>query len=239
MNVSLSGKLVLVTGGTGGLGRAVSLAFLAEGARVAVTYRNPAEFTQLQQDAGSFAGSLTGHAVDVTNESAVRDLIASLTANHTSLDVFVNTIGGYAGGETVWQQDASTLERMFTLNFRASATMLRAAVQPMLAQKSGAIITVSSKAALDHGPRSSAYSASKAAELAFVGSLAGELNGTGVRVNSIVPSIIDTDANRKAMPDADFSTWPKPEELARVILFLASDQASAIHGAAIPVYGAR
>lgn len=239
MNISFSGKLALVTGGTGGLGRAVSLAFLAEGARVAVTYRNPAEFEQLQHDAGVSAASLTGHAVDVTNESAVHDLIASLKANQTSLDIFVNTVGGYAGGETVWQQDPKTLERMFALNFYASNTLLRAVVQTMLAQKSGAVVTVSSKAAFDHGPRASAYSASKAAELALVGSLASELNGTGVRINSIVPSIIDTAANRKAMPDADYSTWPKPEELARVILFLASTQASAIHGAAVPVYGAR
>ena len=239
MLISFSGKIVLVTGGTGGLGRAVSLAFLAEGATVAVTYRVPAEFAALQQAAGAAASSLSGHSVDVTSETAATDLIASLVATHGRLDCLVNTVGGYAGGETVWEQQPSTLDRMLALNLRATYTLARAVLGPMLRQHAGSIVTVSSRAALDHGPRASAYSASKAAELALTGSLAAELNGTGVRINSIMPSIIDTEANRKAMPDADFAAWPKPEELARVILFLSSDAASVIHGAAVPVYGSR
>jgi NAD(P)-dependent dehydrogenase (short-subunit alcohol dehydrogenase family) len=109
----------------------------------------------------------------------------------------------------------------------------------MLAERRGSIVNVAAKAALEHPPRAAAYAASKAAALALMNSLAAEVAGTGVRVNSVLPSIIDTAANREAMPKADFAKWPKPEEIARVILLLCSDDAAAIHGVAIPVYGAR
>jgi NAD(P)-dependent dehydrogenase (short-subunit alcohol dehydrogenase family) len=107
----------------------------------------------------------------------------------------------------------------------------------MLKQKHGAIVNVASKAALDHGAGAAAYAASKAAAVALMDSLAAEVKGTGVRVNSILPSIIDTEANRKAIAGADFRKWPKPNDIARVILFLCSDDARVIHGAAVPVYG--
>ncbi len=107
----------------------------------------------------------------------------------------------------------------------------------MLQQQHGSIVNVAAKAAVDHPGGAAAYAASKAAAVAMLDSLATDLKGTGVRVNSILPSIIDTEANRKAMPKADFARWPKPEEIARVILFLCSDEARVIQGAAIPVYG--
>jgi NAD(P)-dependent dehydrogenase (short-subunit alcohol dehydrogenase family) len=107
----------------------------------------------------------------------------------------------------------------------------------MLKQSSGSIVNVAAKAAFDHGAGASAYAASKAAAVALMDSLAADLKGTGVRVNSILPSIIDTEANRKAMPKSDFAKWPKPEDIARVILFLCGDDAKVIHGAALPVYG--
>ncbi|HEX7730625.1 MAG TPA: SDR family oxidoreductase [Terracidiphilus sp.] len=238
MHIDFTGKLVLVAGGTGGLGRAVALAFLAEGANVAVTYRDASEFDALVEAAGPGA-ALTGHAVDVTDEAAVNALVAKLVADYNRIDCLVSAVGGYAGGDTLWQQSTATLDRMFALNFRASYTLVRAVLSPMLREHAGAILTISSRAAYDHGARASAYSASKAAELAMIDSLAKELNGTGVRVNSIVPSIIDTPANRKAMPDANHDVWPKPEEIARVLVFLASDAAQVIHGAAVPVYSSR
>ncbi|MBV8674752.1 MAG: SDR family oxidoreductase, partial [Acidobacteriaceae bacterium] len=112
-----------------------------------------------------------------------------------------------------------------------------AAMGQMLKQKSGAIVNVAAKAAFDHAAGASAYAASKAAALAMIDCLAADAKGSGVRVNSVLPSIIDTEANRKAMPDSDFAKWPKPEDIARVILFLCSDEAKVVHGAAIPVYG--
>lgn len=237
MNLNFSGNVVLIAGGTGGLGQAVSLAFLEEGAKVIVPFRNEKEFAALQQVAGPAQPSLQGHPLDVTDEAAVGRLVDQIVATHGRLDALVNTVGGYAGGIKLWDLGTATFDRMLSLNLRAGYALSRAAVVPMLRQKHGAIVNVCAKAALDHGAGAAAYAASKAAALAMIDSLAADVKGTGVRVNSILPSIIDTPANRNAMPDADFAAWPKPEEIARVILFLCSNQASVIHGAAIPVYG--
>jgi NAD(P)-dependent dehydrogenase (short-subunit alcohol dehydrogenase family) len=237
MDARFSGKVVLVAGGTGGLGRAVSHAFLEEGARVAVTYRNQKEFDALKRDAGERAASLQGHVVDVTDQAAVDQLVAKILAETGRLDVMVNAVGAYAGGTALWDLDPKVFDQMLALNLRSGFILSRAVVPAMLKQGQGAIVTVVSKAAVDHAAGAGAYVASKAAALAMMDSLAADLKGTGVRVNSILPSIIDTEINRKAMPGADFAKWPKPEEIARVVLFLCSDDAKLIHGAALPVYG--
>jgi NAD(P)-dependent dehydrogenase (short-subunit alcohol dehydrogenase family) len=236
--VKFSNSVVLVAGGTGGLGRAVSLAFLHEGARVIVTYRASEELNALQAAAGDAQSQLDGHAVDATDEASVEQLIAGVINHHARLDVLVNTIGSYSGGTKLWEGNTKVFDQMLALNLRAGLVLCRAAVPRMLKKKSGAIVNIASKAAFEHTAGNSAYAASKAAALAMIDSLAEELKGTGVRANSVLPSIIDTEANRKAMPKAEFAKWPKPEDIARVILFLASDDAKVIHGAAIPVYGA-
>jgi NAD(P)-dependent dehydrogenase (short-subunit alcohol dehydrogenase family) len=239
--MTFSGKVVLVAGGTGGLGRAVSLAFLREGAKLIVTYRNDQEFADLKSLAGANASRLVGNQVDVTDEAAVQQLIASIDAGTGAeakgLDVLVNTVGGYVGGMKLWELDTRVLEQMLALNLRSGFMLSRAAAKVMLQRGKGAIVNVAAKAALDHQAGLAAYAASKAAAVAMMDSLAADLKGSGVRVNSILPSIIDTEVNRKAMPGADFAKWPKPEDIARVILFLCSDDAKVIHGAAIPVYG--
>lgn len=237
MNVNLSGKVVLVAGGTGGLGHAVSTAFLSEGAKVVVTYRNEEEWNALRSGVAEFSESLEGHAVDVTDEDAVSQLVGKVVGAHGRLDALVNTVGGYAGGTKLWELDTKVFDRMMGLNLRAGYVLARAAIVPMLKQKQGAIVNVAAKAALDHGAGAGAYAASKAAAVAMIDSLAADVKGTGVRVNTILPSIIDTEANRKAMPGADYAKWPKPEDIARVVLFLCSNEALVIHGAAIPVYG--
>jgi NAD(P)-dependent dehydrogenase (short-subunit alcohol dehydrogenase family) len=230
-----SEKVVLVAGGTGGLGRSVSLAFLQEGAKVIVTYRDQKEFDNLKTEAG--AVSIDGHRVDVTDEAAVRQLVDKILAEQGRLDALVNAVGGYAGGANLWELETKVFDQMFALNVRSGYALSRAAIPPMLKQKSGVIINIASKAALDHAAGASAYAASKAAAVALMDSLAAEVKGTGVRVNSILPSIIDTEPNRKAMPNADFAKWPKPQDIARVILFLCSDDARLINGASVPVYG--
>jgi NAD(P)-dependent dehydrogenase (short-subunit alcohol dehydrogenase family) len=228
-------NIVLVAGGTGGLGRAVSLAFLNEGARVIVTSHGDLELAALQNAAGINLPRLTGRRVDVTGEAAVEQLIQEVLADHGRLDVLVNTVGGYAGGTKLWETDTTTFDRMLTLNLRAGFLLSRAAAKAMLRQAKGAIVNVAAKAAFDHGAGLGAYASSKAAAVAMMDSLAADLKGTGVRVNSILPTIIDTETNRKAMPGAEFAKWPKPEDIARVILFLCSDDAKVIHGAAILV----
>lgn len=231
------GKVVLVAGGTGGLGRAASLAFLNEGATVAVTYRKEAEFVSLQGLAGKYSSSLEGHIADVTNQDQVQQVVKSLLAARGRLDVLVNAVGAYAGGIKLWETDVKVFELMMDLNLRSGFILSRVVVPVMLKQGKGSIVNVASQAAIDHAAGASAYAASKAGALAMIDSMAADLRGTGVRANTILPSIIDTEANRKAIPSADFSKWPKPEDIARVILFLCSDEASLVHGAAVPVYG--
>ena len=237
MQISFKDSVVLVAGGTGGLGHAVSLAFLAETAKVVVTYRNAKKFEALKIEAARLPGTLEGAEVDVTDETAVRKLVEDLAKKHGRLDVLVNTVGGYAGGIRLWELETKVFDRMLELNLRSGFLLASAVVPVMLKQRSGAVVNVAAKAAVDHGAGASAYAASKAAAVALMDSLAGDVKGTGVRVNSVLPSIIDTATNRRAMPDAPFATWPKPEEIARVILFLASDEARVVHGAAVPVYG--
>lgn len=237
MILNLDSKVVLVAGGTGGLGTSVSLAFLAEGARTLVTYRTEAEYQSLREAAGPRVSLLEGRATDVTDVDAVHSFVDEVVALYGRLDVLVNTVGGYAGGIKLWNVEPRTFEQMLALNLRSGFALSRAAVVPMLKQKQGAIVNVAARAAVDHGGGAAAYAASKAAAVAMMDSLAEDLKGTGVRVNSILPSIIDTEANRRAMPDADFQKWPKPEDIARVVLFLASDEACVVHGASIPVYG--
>jgi len=230
-------KSVLIAGGTGALGRAIAVAFLEESAYVIVTYRRQEEFVALNKTAAATGLSLEGYQVDVTDEAAVRRLTEQLLASHGRIDVLVNAVGGYAGGQPLWETDSKTFDQMFALNLRSGYVLCRAIVPVMLKQRSGAILNVSSRMAFDHAAGAAAYAASKAAAVAMIDSLAADLKGTGIRVNSVLPSIIDTDANRKAMPKADFTKWPKPEEIARVILFLCSEDARLIHGAAVPVYG--
>lgn len=237
MNINFSGKTVLVSGGTGGLGSAVSLAFLEEGARVVVTYRKQEEFAALKIAAGAQAAALEGSLVDVTDERASVELVTGIMGRHSRLDALVNTVGGYAGGVPLWQLETKVFDAMLSLNLRSGYALARAVLPAMLKQRHGSVVNVAAKAAFDHGAGAAAYAASKAAAVALMDSLAADVKGTGVRVNSILPSIIDTATNRRAMPNGDFAAWPKPEEIAQVILFLCSNNASVIHGAAVPVYG--
>jgi NAD(P)-dependent dehydrogenase (short-subunit alcohol dehydrogenase family) len=231
-------KIVLVTGGTGGLGREVSMAFLEAGATIVVTYQVAEEFAAVVSAAQRIgAAPPAGVRADVTDAQAVEKLIAEMVAKHGRLDILVNTVGGYAGGTNLWEVDAGTYDKMLQLNLKAGFVLARAVVPQMIKQNRGWIVNIASKAAFDHAAGGALYEASKAAALALFDSLAADVKSYNINVNSVVPSIIDTAANRKAMPGADFAKWPKPEEIARVILFLCSEEARVIHGAAIPVYG--
>lgn len=235
MSDRFAGSVTLVAGGTGGLGRAVSQALLAEGATVYVTYRTPSEFEELASSAAGSRERLEGHRIDVTDASATHALIDQILARHARIDALINAVGGYTGGAPAWKVEPSDLERMLSVNLRAGFALLSAVVPAMLVRNRGCIVNVLSKAAIEHPARASAYAASKAAALAMMDSLVAELADSGVRANMVVPSVIDTAANRSAMPKADFSRWSKPEDIARVILFLCSEEARVVRGAAIPV----
>lgn len=242
-------KVVLVAGGTGGLGREVTVAFLGAGYRVVVAFHSQEAYDALRKQLSEKQSAIEpssqqtgcaffqGHQVDVTEEVAVTRLVNAIVAEHGRIDAMVNCAGGYIGGIKLWEMETNDWERMMSLNVRSGYALARAAVRAMLKQGHGAIVNVASKAAVDHAAGAAAYSASKAAAVAMIDCLAADLRGTKVRANSVLPSIIDTEANRLAMPGTNFAKWPKPEEIARVILWLCSEDAKLVSGAAIPVYG--
>ena len=236
MNSRFSSKVALIAGGTGGLGKAVTLAFLHEGASVIATYIVKEEADALRDAVGASA-HLELLPLDATDDNACRALVDGITARYGRLDILVNTIGGYAGGKPLWETDAKTWRLLINLNLNAGFALAHAAAPAMVKQGSGSIVNIAARAAFDHAAGASAYAASKAGALAMIDCLAQDLKGSGVRANSVLPSIIDTAPNRRAMPHADFSKWPKPEEIARVILFLCGDEAKLINGGSIPVYG--
>jgi NAD(P)-dependent dehydrogenase (short-subunit alcohol dehydrogenase family) len=214
------------------------MAFLEAGATVVVTYRNADEFAALLAAAEKIGATPpSGVSVDVTEAAAVDKFIAELVTKYGRLDILVNTVGGYAGGESLWDTNPRLFDHMIQLNLRAGYVLARPVVPQMIRQKRGWIVNIASKAAVDHAAGGAFYAASKAGAVALFDSLAGEVKQHNINVNSVLPSVIDTPANRKMMPGADFSKWPKPEEIARVILFLCSEDSRVIHGAAIPVYG--
>jgi NAD(P)-dependent dehydrogenase (short-subunit alcohol dehydrogenase family) len=214
------------------------MAFLEAGATIVATYHVAEEFAAVVSAAQRIgAAPPTGVSVDVTDAQAVEKVIAEIVAKHGRLDILVNTVGGYDGGTNLWEVDPRIYDKMLQLNLKAGFVLARAVVPQLIKQNRGWIVNIASKAAFDHAAGGALYAASKAAALALMDSLAAEVKPFNINVNSILPSIIDTAANRKAMPGADFSKWPKPEEIARVILFLCSEEARVIHGAAIPVYG--
>jgi NAD(P)-dependent dehydrogenase (short-subunit alcohol dehydrogenase family) len=228
--------VVLVAGGTGALGAAVSRAFVREGAAVVTTYRSPEEFETLRGSADGLA--IEGERVDVTDDAAVHRLVATVRSRHSRLDAVVNAVGGYVGGTQLWELDPAGFDRMLALNLRSIYALSRASVPAMLEARRGCLVNVAARAGVEPPAGAAAYAASKAAAVALLESLAAELRGTGVRVNSILPSTIDTPANRRAMPEAAANgKWPTPEDIASVILFLCSQEARVIHGASIPVYG--
>lgn len=163
MSERFLGQLALVAGGTGGLGRAVSVAFLEEGATVVVTYRSQTKLESLRHEAGARASRLEGHAVDVTNDAAVHQMISSVVAKHGRLDAMTNAVGGYAAGWKLWEAEPKILDQMLSLNLYSGYVLLRSVAPAMLKQGRGAIVNVASRAAIDHAGSAAAYAASKAA----------------------------------------------------------------------------
>jgi NAD(P)-dependent dehydrogenase (short-subunit alcohol dehydrogenase family) len=227
-------QVAVVAGGTGALGKAVTLAFLDAGATVVVTYRGQEEYDKLLSAAKGSA-FLTGARIDVTDESEVGRFVDAVIKSHRKIDFLINAIGGFAGGKKFWEAQSDELEKMLSLNLRSGYLLARAVVPSMLRQAKGAIVNVASKAAETTPATLGAYAASKSAAVALINSLAADLKGTGVRVNSLLPETIDTEANRKAMPNADFAKWSRPEDIAKIVLFLCSGSASLLSGQSITV----
>lgn len=236
--MSLSGKTAVVTGGAGVLGSEVVRELLAAGARVAVPVRRPGEIERLRERMRLDSETpLSGAVVDLTDERAVLDFCESLAEDRGGLDILVNAAGGFAGGRPVHETAWSVWQEQLDVNLKTAVLASRAAVPQMLRRGGGAIVNVSSRPAVQAAPGLAAYAVAKRALLALTDAMAAELSDSRITVNAVLPSTIDTPASREAMPKADFSRWVRPEEIARVILFLAGPDARIISGAHLPVYG--
>ncbi len=230
---TLDGRVALITGGTGALGRVVSAAFLAAGARVIVTYLVEAELPGF--DAAVPKDRRETAKVELTSRADVEALVARIVATHGRVDVLLNLAGGFAPG-TVVETDDHELDRLFAMNLKTAFVCTRAVLPVMIRQKHGRIVNVTARPALTGGGGVTAYAITKAAVAALTRAAADEVREHGVTVNAIAPSTIDTPANRAAMPQVDPSRWVKPEEIAATLVFLASDAAGATSGAIVPIY---
>ncbi len=231
---SLARKAIIVTGAFGALGSATARAAVMAGARVALIDRAANAPQGLLEALGSEAVSLGG--VDLSDAADAARAIDAAHERLRSLDVLVNIAGAFRW-QTLADGDSQTWDLMHAINLNTAVNASRAALAHMRKRGSGRIINVGANAAVKSGAGMGAYAASKAGVHRFTESLAEEMKDSGITVNAVLPSIIDTPANRAAMPQADFSKWVTPQALADVILFLASDEAYAVTGALLPVTG--
>jgi NAD(P)-dependent dehydrogenase (short-subunit alcohol dehydrogenase family) len=231
---NFSNKIVLVTGGTGALGRSITKAFLESHATVISSYHSDRETSETQADNKP---KVQLFKANVINEEEVEKLVSSIVDKYGHIDILVNVVGAYLGGKTIVELEEKEWDRMMTVNLKSAFLISKHVTRQMISSKYGKIIHISSKLGLHSEGYDSAYAASKSGLIRLVESLSNETKESNINVNCIMPSIIDTEANRKAMPNADFNKWVKPEDLANVILFLSSEEAKTVTGAAIPTFG--
>lgn len=226
----MKGKIALVTGANGGLGSHVTKALLDAGAVVVGVSRKiqPSEF-----DSASFIAL----PAEISTAAGAKSMVDSLVARLGRLDVVVHTVGGFAGGQSIAETDDATFQRMLDSNLNSTFYLLRAVLPTMRKTGNGRIVAIGSRAALEPGPRVGAYSASKAAMVSLIKTVALENKDVGIAANVILPATIDTPANRTALPNADYSKWVQPASIAALIVWLVSDNGRDVNGAAIPVYG--
>jgi 3-oxoacyl-[acyl-carrier protein] reductase len=224
----MDGKVIVVTGASGALGRVVATSALARGARVAGVDHAAAQ-------AAATPNRIELGGVDLTDAAQASKAIDAAASHFGKLDALINIAGGFAF-ETVVEGDQKSWQRMYELNVLTALNASRSAIPHLVASGSGRIVNVGAIGALQAGSGMGAYAASKAGVHRLTEALAAEWKGK-ITVNAVLPSIIDTPVNRSSMPNAEFAKWVTPEELANVILFLASDAASAITGALLPVSG--
>jgi NAD(P)-dependent dehydrogenase (short-subunit alcohol dehydrogenase family) len=232
----MTDRIVLVTGGAGNVGRAVTRAFLASGDRVAVPVYKTDAPEALDELRSEHHDRLHPFALDLTTERGAEAAVREVVEWGGRLDVVVHMMGGYSGGTPLGETPVEAWQRMMDLNLNSAFLVTRFAL-PRMQEAGGSFVFVSSRAARQASPGQAAYAVSKAGLLTLAEAIAAEYGAAGIRANAVLPGTVDTPANRRQMPDADHARWTDPAEIARVILFLTSPAAAAISGAAIPVYG--
>ena len=221
---------VLVAGGTGALGGAVLRELVEAGHDVTTTWRADRERERIEAELG---GRVSLVEADLSRDDAAMAAVESVP----DLEAVVNLVGGFSSGAKVHETSSEDFERMISLNLGSAFRLAHAAMPVLTGRGGGAFVGVSARAALQPFSGAAGYIASKAALLAFIKALDAEYRNEGVRCNAILPSMIDTPANRESMPNADTSKWVQPAEIAKVVRFLVSEESAPTSGAAIPVYG--
>ena len=223
-------KVVLVTGANGGLGRYVTQALIDAGATVVGVSRR---IQQSDFDSPAF----TALPAEISTAVGAKSMVDTVVARFGRLDIVVHTVGGFAGGQSIAETDDATFKRMFDLNLNSTFYLLRAVLPAMRKTRNGRIIAIGSRAALEPGAGVGAYSASKAAMVSLIRTVALENKDVGITANVILPGTMDTAANRKAIPNADVSKWVQPANIASLITWLVGEAGKDVNGAVIPVYG--
>jgi NAD(P)-dependent dehydrogenase (short-subunit alcohol dehydrogenase family) len=233
------GRVAIISGATGSLGRVVAKQALALGMRVAIPYRSEDKLKETIAFLGGGGESILVYPAKATSEEEMNAFAASVVDRWGRIDVLLNIAGGYLGGKEVWETPLDEYEKMLDWNFLSALVCSKAVLPTMIKQNYGRIVNVAARPGVENRNRakSSAYAVSKAAVAVLTQAIADECKKTDVTVNAVAPSTIDTPQNRSAMPQADFSKWASPEDVAKVILFLASDDSRLTSGAIIPVYG--
>jgi NAD(P)-dependent dehydrogenase (short-subunit alcohol dehydrogenase family) len=230
MEKPLTGKIALITGANGGLGTAVTRAFLDAGAAVIGLAR--------KIDRSEFpAPAFFALSADLSNGAATSKVVHEVIARHKRIDILAHLVGGFAGGPKVDETEESVFRQMFEVNVMAAFYILQAIIPTMRGAGGGRIIAIGSRAAEDPGPGVGAYSASKAALVSLIKTVARENKDAGITANVILPGTMDTPANRKAMPKADVATWVQTSSVASLTVWLCGEGGADVTGAAIPVYG--
>jgi NAD(P)-dependent dehydrogenase (short-subunit alcohol dehydrogenase family) len=231
-------RVILIAGATGALGSAVVREFASTGARLALTGRSLDALQELANDTGLSQARVVLDTSDLTEPGEVEGLVSGILGKFGRLDVLLNTVGGWAGGKTVAETALQEWQRMLDLNLRTAFLLSRAVLPPMLEAGWGRIVHTASKSAVEPRAKGAAYAVSKMGVITLTEVIAAEVKGTGVTANTVLPSTIDTPANRRMMPKADPSGWVPPERIATTMRFLCSDAAASINGARLAIYGA-
>jgi NAD(P)-dependent dehydrogenase (short-subunit alcohol dehydrogenase family) len=234
----LQNKTILITGATGALGSAVARAFTQTQARLVLTGRSEEKLARLASEISLPEERVLTAAADVTQTAGVQALMAATATRFGRVDVLLNVAGGWSGGKPVGETSVEDWDRMLALNLRSAFLLSRAVLPGMLEAGWGRIVHISSKTAVEPRAKQAAYAVSKMGLITLTEVIAAEVKGSGVTANVILPSIIDTPANRESIPKADPAKWVKPEHIAATMRFLCSEEAASINGAHIPIYGA-
>ena len=232
-------KVAIVTGATGALGRVVTRRLAQNGAKVVVLYRKDEALDDLKEYLGDMGSSVTGFMGDATDLQSAQSLARKAIEEHGRIDILLNIAGAYAGGKALADTDEETWDTMMNVNLKTAFLCSKTVLPHMVERRQGKIVNVAARTAVQRGTRarSGAYAVSKAGVVTLTEALAEETRDHGIQVNCIMPSTIDTEANRRMLPKADFTKWVDPKEIAEVILFLTSDASKPTSGASIPVYG--